>query len=123
MLEQRRISTGCCVLTPLAVSSAESCRRVHDVPIMEPSDTLHNFRHSLYECLHPRNDALSELIDAILTADAAVPSPVHLSLQVSHRRGWGSLYAALDLGGSTPKLCGCCSPAIRSPEAKRPYTP
>src|SRR5215210_3427771 len=26
------------------------------------------------------------------------PSPAHLSLQASHRRGWGSLYAALDRG-------------------------
>ena len=62
---------------------------------MEPSDALHSFRHSLYECLHPRGDALFELTDAILSADAAFPSPVHLSLQASHRRGWGSLYAAL----------------------------
>jgi hypothetical protein len=64
---------------------------------MEPSDALHAFRHSLYECLHRRGDALFELTDAILAADA-VPSPVHLSLQASHRRGWGSLYAALDRG-------------------------
>ena len=62
---------------------------------MESSDALLNFRHSLYECLHRRGDALFELTDAILTADGAVPSPVHLSLQTSHRRGWGSLYAAL----------------------------
>ena len=62
---------------------------------MEPSDALHSFRHSLFECLHPRGDALFELTDAILTADGAVPSPVHLSLEASHRRGWGSLYAAL----------------------------
>jgi hypothetical protein len=67
---------------------------------MEPSDALHplgTFRHSFYECLHRRADALFELTDALLTADT-VPSPVHLSLQVSHRRGWGSLYAALDRG-------------------------
>ncbi len=64
---------------------------------MEPSDALHGFRHSLYECLHRRADALFELTDALLTADA-VPSPVHLSLQAPHRRGWGSLYAALDRG-------------------------
>src|SRR3712207_9091597 len=64
---------------------------------MEPCDALHGFRHSLYECLNRRGDALFELADAILTADA-VPSPVHLSLQASHRRGWGSLYAALDRG-------------------------
>ncbi len=68
---------------------------------MEPSDALHTlgtFRHSFYECLHRRADALFELTDALLTADAAVPSPVHLSLEASHRRGWGSLYAALDRG-------------------------
>jgi hypothetical protein len=65
---------------------------------MEPSDALHSFRHSLYECLHQRADTLFELTDAILSADAAVPSPVHLSLQPAHRRGWGSFYAALAHG-------------------------
>jgi hypothetical protein len=64
---------------------------------MEPPDALRAFRRSLYECLHRRGDALFELADAILAADA-VPSPVHLSLEASHRRGWGSLYAALDRG-------------------------
>ena len=54
-----------------------------------------SFRHSLYECLHRRGEALFELTDAVLTVDGALPSPVHLSLQTSHRRGWGSLYAAL----------------------------
>ncbi len=73
---------------------------MHDVIIMEPSDALHTlgtFRHSFYECLHRRADALFELTDALLTADT-VPSPVHLSLEAPHRRGWGSLYAALDRG-------------------------
>jgi DDE superfamily endonuclease len=65
---------------------------------MDSSDALLSFRHSLYECLHPRGDALFELTDAILTADGALPSPVHLSLQAPHRRGWGSLYAALFRG-------------------------
>jgi hypothetical protein len=64
---------------------------------MGSSDALHAFRYSFYDCLHRRGDALFELTDAILTADAA-PSPVHLSLQPSHRRGWGSLYAALRWG-------------------------
>jgi hypothetical protein len=54
---------------------------------------------ALYECFHRRTDALFELADAILSADGAAPSPAHLSLQASHRRGWGSLYAALDRGG------------------------
>ena len=67
---------------------------------MEPSrslDVLRTFRDSLYECFERRADALFELTDAILTA-GVLPSPVHLSLQPSHRRGWGSLYAALSRG-------------------------
>lgn len=71
------------------------------MPIMEPYDALYalrTFRDSLYGCLHRRADALFELTDAMLTADEAVPSPAHLSLQASHRRGWGSLYAALQRG-------------------------
>jgi len=62
---------------------------------MEPPDTLRAFRRSFYECFHRRRDALFELADAILSADGVAPSPAHLSLQVPHRRGWGSLYAAL----------------------------
>jgi hypothetical protein len=65
---------------------------------MEPSDALRAFRRSLYECFHRRADGLFELADAILTADGAVSSPAHLSLEASHRRGWGSLYAALNRG-------------------------
>jgi hypothetical protein len=60
-------------------------------------DTFRAFRSSLYDCLHRRADALFELTDAILTAER-IPSPVHLSLQPSHRRGWGSLYNALSRG-------------------------
>ncbi len=65
---------------------------------MESSAALQTFRHSFYDCLHRRSDALFELADAILTSEAAVPSPAHLSLQALHRRGWGSLYAALRRG-------------------------
>jgi hypothetical protein len=65
---------------------------------MEPPDALRAFRRSFYECLHRRADALFELADAILASDGVAPSPAHLSLQVSHRRGWGSLYAALNRG-------------------------
>jgi hypothetical protein len=64
---------------------------------MEPIDALRAFRDSLYHCFDQRADALFEIGDAILSA-GVVPSPVHLSLQPSHRRGWGSLYAALDRG-------------------------
>jgi hypothetical protein len=62
-----------------------------------PLDALRSFRDSLYRCFVRRADALFELEDAVLTA-GIVPSPVHLSLEPSHRRGWGSLYAALDRG-------------------------
>jgi DDE superfamily endonuclease len=65
---------------------------------MEPPDSLRAFRRSFYECFHRRADTLFELAHAILLADGATPSPAHLSLQASHRRGWGSLYAALDRG-------------------------
>jgi hypothetical protein len=60
-------------------------------------EDLRAFRGSFYECLRRRGDALFELTDAILTA-GVFPSPVHLSLQPSHRRGWGSLYGALRSG-------------------------
>jgi DDE superfamily endonuclease len=64
---------------------------------LAPLDALRAFRGSLYRCFDRRADALFELGDAVLTA-GVVPSPVHLSLEPSHRRGWGSLYAALDRG-------------------------
>ena len=63
-----------------------------------PPDALRAFRRSFYESLHRRGDALFELTDAILSTDASAPSPVHLSLQPAHRRGWGSFYAALARG-------------------------
>ena len=59
--------------------------------------SLRAFRSSLYRCFEHRADALFELTDALLTA-GPVPSPPHLSLQAIHRRGWGSLYAALSMG-------------------------
>jgi len=65
---------------------------------MEPPDALYAFRRLFYGRLRRRGDALFELTDAILSADGGVPSPAHLSLQASHRRGWGNLYAALGRG-------------------------
>jgi DDE superfamily endonuclease len=61
------------------------------------AQSLCAFRDSFYRCLDRRADALFELTDAILTA-GSVPSPPHLSLAAVHRRGWGSLYAALSMG-------------------------
>ena len=59
---------------------------------------LRTFRTDLHRCFHRRADALFELGDALLAADPVVSLP-HLSLQAAHRRGWGSLYDALDAGG------------------------
>lgn len=67
--------------------TAMSRRISESLSTMEPTDALHDFRRSFYECLHRRGDALFELTDAILAADGAAPSPAHLSLQASHRRG------------------------------------
>jgi hypothetical protein len=60
-------------------------------------DCLGAFRRDLYGCFGRRRDALFDLVDAVLTADA-IPSFVHLSLAPAHRRGWGSLYGALRHG-------------------------
>ncbi len=56
--------------------------------------SLKDFRIRLHACLKRRADALFELADAALTAGPC-PSLAHLSLAAAHRRGWGSLYAAL----------------------------
>ena len=58
---------------------------------------LRDFRNDLYACGYRRADALFDLTDALLTA-GPLPSPVHLSGEPMHRRGWGSLYAALTYG-------------------------
>lgn len=56
------------------------------------------FRQRLYDSFSARSDALFELGDAVLCADGAVHSLPELSLQPQHRRGHGSLYAALNHG-------------------------
>lgn len=69
-------------------------------PFITRSDDLlplSKFRERLHDCFESRAGALFELFDAILTA-GNVPSPPHLSLASVHRRGWGSLYAALSKG-------------------------
>src|SRR3954464_5182987 len=58
---------------------------------------LQRFRGELYRCLGRRRDALFELVDALLAAES-MPSLPHLRLLPIHRRGWGSVYAALAVG-------------------------
>ena len=64
---------------------------------MPPGDVLLRFRTALYAAFGRRRDALFDLVDALLTT-ASAPSLVHLCLAPAHRRGWGSLYAALRRG-------------------------
>jgi hypothetical protein len=59
---------------------------------------LSRFRTAFYECLSARADAFFELADALLCADGPVKTPVELSLTAEHRRGYGSLYGALNHG-------------------------
>ena len=63
----------------------------------DPVAALATFRDAVYAAFGARRDALFELLDALLTG-GAVPSPVHLSLAPVHRRGHGSLSAALAAG-------------------------
>ncbi len=68
--------------------------------MLVPTDALaplRDFRDDLYACFGRRRDALFDLGDALLSG-GPVLSPAHLSLEAAHRRGWGSLYAALARG-------------------------
>ena len=68
--------------------------------MLVPTDALaplRDFRDDLYACFGHRRDALFDLGDALLSG-GPVLSPAHLSLEAAHRRGWGSLYAALARG-------------------------
>jgi hypothetical protein len=58
---------------------------------------LQAFRTGVYRRLGARRDALFEVLDAA-TSVGPVPSLPYLSLAALHRRGWGSLYAALAEG-------------------------
>src|SRR3954471_18886736 len=58
---------------------------------------LRCFREEAFGCLGRRRDALFELVDGLLAAES-MPSLPHLSLPPVHRRGWGSVYAALAVG-------------------------
>jgi hypothetical protein len=58
---------------------------------------LRAFRGDLFDCFGRRADALFEVGDGLL-ASAPPASLPHLSLAPLHRRGWGSVYAALTDG-------------------------
>jgi len=75
---------------------------------------LRAFREDLYACFGRRADALFELTDALFSSEAVGSLP-HLSLRAAHRRGWGSIYAALALGGVD-------ADSLRGALAARPLT-
>jgi hypothetical protein len=60
-------------------------------------EVVEGFRSALYGCATRRADAWFELCDALLVTERLVSLP-HLSLEPLHRRGHGSLYAALRHG-------------------------
>jgi DDE superfamily endonuclease len=62
-----------------------------------PLVRLAAFRTELHACCTRRADALFDLADALLCAPAG-SSVAQLSLEPTHRRGWGSAYAALASG-------------------------
>ena len=62
-----------------------------------PLVRLGAFRAELHACFTRRADALFDLGDALLCTPA-IASVAHLSLEPTHRRGWGSTYAALARG-------------------------
>jgi hypothetical protein len=77
---------------------------------------LHAFRAGLHACCTRRADALVDLTDALLSAPGPVASLPQLSLEPAHRRGWGSVYAALACGRIDAErlrdlLAGCRPPA------------
>jgi hypothetical protein len=71
---------------------------VHHADSATALGRLSMFRQELYGCLSRRADALFELTDAVLCVDGPVRSLVETSLAGEHRRGHGSLYAALNHG-------------------------
>ena len=60
-------------------------------------EALRAFRQQVYTLFGCRRDALFELLDAVLSA-SSLETPAHLSLTPTCRRGWGSLYDALNAG-------------------------
>lgn len=70
----------------------------HDADRRAAGGALGRFRTEFHRCLTRRSDALFELPEAMLCADGPVRSPAELSLVGEHRRGHGSVYAALARG-------------------------
>ncbi len=89
-----------------------------------PVAQLRAFRAELHACCTRRADALFELGDALLSAEAFL---AHLSLEAVHRRGWGSTDDALASGRIDAErlrdlLAECLPPADEVVEGTRSVT-
>jgi hypothetical protein len=80
-----------------AVAAMDSVCPTGGVDLSLATARLRGFREEAFGCLGRRRDALFELVDGLLAAESMPPLP-HLSLVPVHRRGWGSVYAALAVG-------------------------
>jgi hypothetical protein len=56
------------------------------------------FRRAVFDCFGRRADGLFEVMDALAGADRPLRSVAQLTLEPTVRRGWGSLYQALQHG-------------------------
>jgi hypothetical protein len=90
---------------------------VHDVGPAGSIGRLAVFRREFHRCLTARADALFEVTDALLCGDGAVRSLVELSLAGEHRRGHGSLYAALNRGRIDVQALKTAVAAVSVPRA------
>jgi hypothetical protein len=72
-----------------------------------PLARLGAFRAELHACFPRRADALFQLSDAVLCAEAFSSLP-HLSLEPAHQRGWASSDAALARGRIDPSGSATC---------------
>lgn len=73
-------------------------------------NVLRAFRAAVYGCLGQRRDALFEVVDAASCGGAADSLP-HRSLVPAHRRGHGSVSAALRKGAVDAR--GLCAALVR----------
>jgi hypothetical protein len=65
---------------------------------VEAERVLRTFREQVFDCFGRRADALFEVVDALAGADRPLRSVAELMWEPAVRRGWGSLYQALNHG-------------------------
>jgi hypothetical protein len=82
-----------------------------------PIARLGAFRAELHACFTRRADALFELGDALLCAEA-FPSLPHLSLEPVHRRGWAAPTPPWPAAASRSSGYATCSPAPCHPPTR-----